>query len=577
MIIDTIVYDALPQFFDKSVVIFGTDQRCVDLVTYIRKNKMPITIKFFLDFKNTAAHCQLPTYAVEDYLRWHDLSGECVIIANDAPVHALNCLLDSKVAEVYLCSRQLHTMFAPAGQTLCQQHSQKHVQPFMMESGTPRVPVLVSNAYVENEKTVYEIADFQRQEFTTYTVPQPNIPLSLRDFSSQTRIEDLPMRMSHLGYLLWKRSTHVVQMSYGRRYIVAPRYNFFHLDILDTHTGIHTQWHDKDASEGLWDYVATGDFDDNEEAFYFVRWPLEDALRGMADGSNTVRCQVCKLYLETLQAEVLHEFVFQDRIHQVTISGDGRYMVFAPMRVLRPKQNPKTLPQEELMRRLQEWVVLDPMATLDLHTGKVWQTEIPFPIPAHFELDPFDPHLFYVSTHSLMPHADGVVAFQPGTLHKARIHEGKTVIEATYTHSRFIRTAQHCPFPYKDKVLIAATNQNRLEIIDAADMTQWHCHKLDDDPLYDNANFDDPEFLKKPFSLPVRPAHCDSISAATDGRHLVLRIRDGFGIFDLDTRTMAGKVLFRTSARPSSHSRFYMQNAPNALLHSKYAELMQSK
>ena len=45
------------------------------------------------------------------------------------------------------------------------------------------------------------------------------------------------------------------------------------------------------------------------------------------------------------------------------------------------------------MRNLQKSVKLDSMATLDLQTGKVWYTQIPYPIPAPFELDPFDPHV----------------------------------------------------------------------------------------------------------------------------------------------------------------------------------------
>lgn len=317
--------------------------------------------------------------------------------------------------------------------------------------------------------------------------------------------------------------------------------------------------------------MATGDFDGDKDEFFFVRWPLEDAIQGMRDGSNRVHCQVGRLHLDSMKADILHEFDFQDRIHQCTISGDGRYMVFAPMRVLRPGGDPKKLKQEDIMRNLQQTVVLDSMATLDLHSGKVWFTEIPYPIPAHFELDPFDPHLFYVSTHSLMPHADGVLCFQPGTLHRMRILDGKTVIEATYTHPGFVRATQHCVFAWNGAAYMAATNQNKLEIIDAASMSLWHCHRIADDPFYDNADFNDPEFLKKPFNLPPQPAWCDAVSASGDGRYLLLYLCDRFAIFDMESKTLVGSVMNRDKAARSSHGRYWMQNASFDLVKNSYA------
>jgi len=40
------------------------------------------------------------------------------------------------------------------------------------------------------------------------------------------------------------------------------------------------------------------------------------------------------------------------------------------LRVLRPSGNPKKLKQEDIMRNLQQTVVLDSMATLDFQTGR---------------------------------------------------------------------------------------------------------------------------------------------------------------------------------------------------------------
>ena len=271
-----------------------------------------------------------------------------------------------------------------------------------------------------------------------------------------------------------------------------------------------------------------------------------------------------------------YEFDFKDRIHQCTISSDGRHMVFAPMRVLRPRGQSREFRPEEVMRRLQETVVLDSMATLDLLNNKVWLTEIPYPIPAHFELDPFDANVLYVSTHSLVPHSEGVLCFQPGTIHKMRISNGETIIEGAYTHPGFVRTTQHCVFGWNGRAFIAATNQNKLEIIDASTMTLYHVYRLGDDPLYDNADFNDPEFLQKPFNLPPQPAWCDSISASGDGAHLILHLTDGFGIFDMEKREMTGKVHYRSNLVPqftTTHGRYWMQNANFDVIQRAYAEM----
>lgn len=584
MFIQTMTWEQLPQLYGKSIILFGTDKPAVDLLNHIRQHGYDITVQSVVDFDVKCSEFQgYPLQKLSCAQEERAFDSAIILIASTKPTVALNSCIDSSPREIWLCSQAFHRLFDPSGLKLRHDTAEKDTHPFFMQRGTPKVRSIITNAFLEPRvctgqttyEQVFEIADFHTQEFTTWSVPQTLFPLALKDFSGAIHQNTLPMRMSHLGYLMWKRDVHVAQLSYSRRFMVGVRYNYFHLDILDTHTGTVRQWHDLPPEQGLWDYVATGDFGDetSEEYFYFVRWPLQDAIDGMADGTNKVRCQVGRLNLETLTAEILREFEFQDRIHQCTVSGDGRYMVFAPMRVLLPKGDPRKIRQEDLMRNLQESVRLDSMATLDLHTGKVWYTEIPYPIPAHFEVDPQDTRVLFVSTHSLMPHAQGVLCFQPATLHKLRILDGETIIEGTYTHPSFVRTTQHCAFVWQGKTLLAATNQNRLEIIDTETMELWHCYRLFDDPLYDNANFNDPEFIKKPFNLPPIPDHCNSISASGDGRHLLLRMKDHYKVFDMEQRAIVGNVLLRGKVGATTHCRYYMQNAPQASLERQYAGL----
>lgn len=573
MSIDTMTWRELSDFDGKHVIIYGADENTEALVHHMEAQHPSISIDLFIipPKQEKCQYMKAPYCTLEEAREQGRLNGANILIANKAPLPVLNLLLDDTPAQIRLVSTQLHSVFHPAQNDPRSVQAQRNNVPFYLERGTPKIGALVSNAYQVGSNNVFELADFERQEYITWTFPSPTCALSLQEFSRQVPQDTLPMRMTHLGYLLWKRSLHVTQLSPSRRWLVGVRYNYFFLDILNTETGELTRWHDLPPEAGLWDYVATGDFDGEKDDFMFVRWPVADTITGMQDGSNKVHCQVGRLHLDTMKADILHEFDFQDRIHQCTISGDGRYMVFAPMRVLRPGGDPKKLKQEDIMRNLQQTVVLDDMATLDLKTGNVWRTRIPYPIPAHFELDPFDPHVFYVSTHSLMPHAEGVCCFQPGTLHKMRILDGETVIEGTYTHPGFIRTTQHCVFAWQGRAYIAATNQNKLEIIDAETMKLWHCHKIADDPFYDNANFNDPEFLKKPFNLPPQPAWCDSVSASGDGEHLILHMGKEFSLFSMRDYAVMGNVLYRNNrGQRSTHGRYWMQNALDTQVQKQY-------
>ncbi|MCH5277580.1 MAG: hypothetical protein J1E80_07060 [Desulfovibrionaceae bacterium] len=575
MSLDAITWDGLSEFEGAHVAVFGTDKNATAMVEFMRAKHPGISIDFFLSLDpQVTEYMGLPVLTVPLAREKKMLEGARILIAQAGPMAALHQLLDDAPAEIRMVSRQLHSIFHGGGALPGPVRAEKKVTPFFLERGTPRIPAVLTNGYITDGpagSNVFELADFDRQEYVTWTIPSPNCPYSLNEFSRIVPQDALPMRMSHVAYLLWKRGIHVAQLSPSKRWLVGVRYNYFFLNILDTESGEVICWHDRPQEEGLWDYVATGDFDGDKDEFMFVRWPLKDAIQGMCDGTNRVHCQVGRLDLNTMKAEILHEFDFQDRIHQCTISGDGRYMVFAPMRVLRPGGDPKKLRQEDIMRNLQRTVVLDSMATLDLRTGRVWTTRIPYPIPAHFELDPFDPHVFYVSTHSLMPYADGVLCFQPGTLHKMRILDGETVMEGTYTHPGFIRTTQHCVFAWRGVPYIAATNQNKLEIIDARTMTLWHCHTIADDPFYDNADFNNPEFLKKPFKLPGQPAWCGSVSASGDGATLILYLAGHFCLFDMESKTVTGNVMYRADrGSHQTHGRYWMQNAPAELQKKAY-------
>ncbi|UQZ91334.1 hypothetical protein C4J81_18730 (plasmid) [Deltaproteobacteria bacterium Smac51] len=550
----------------KNVTVFGTDERSGLFLEYIKN--LDIKVDRVLSYGQEKDFKGHPSCNIDTFLAENNAAGLIVMLPLDDPDAALLKFIGNEPAEAWLCSWRTAFMFREMKD---EGPPQIIEEPFPEKTDLPPIPVMVINTTFRRLDFEHEIIDFQNQRYITATHPQTPLPVSLSRFSTALAQDDLPIIGStHLGYLLHQRLPHTTQLSPSRRFLVSQYYNSYYVTIVCLNEGRTIHWHDLDEP---YIYASTGDFDDLGDNYYITRWPFKDSIEAIKDPSRTVRCQALRLNLETRQAEILGEFDFADRTHQVTISGDRRYLVFAPMRIFKPPVDPSSLSESRIMRQMRQWVPLDDMGTFDLKTGKFSLTRIPHPAPAHFELDPIDPHVFYVSTHSLVPYGKGVLVFGPGTIYRMRINDGIAEMEKTYTHPAFIRTIQHCSFLYRGQVLVAVTNQNKLEIIDGESMTAWHIHKFLEDSLYDEADFDNPDFLNRPYVLPLSAAHCNSISASADGEYLILRMPESYLIFSLSEKKVIGKLPFREGFVTYTHSRFYMQNASYATVERRYNEL----
>ena len=113
--------------------------------------------------------------------------------------------------------------------------------------------------------------------------------------------------------------------------IVAPRGNFYCgssayvVDTRSTQAFVFPDGYDDD----LHFYSATGGFTPDGKSWLYVRWPFQDTF-DILDGKRTgARCELGRLDLETFDTKALYELDNDDKVHQVTASPDGRYVIFA--------------------------------------------------------------------------------------------------------------------------------------------------------------------------------------------------------------------------------------------------------
>ena len=74
------------------------------------------------------------------------------------------------------------------------------------------------------------------------------------------------------------------------------------------------------------------------------------------------------------------------------------------------------------------------MVTYNLENKSYWETEIPVPVPAHFEFDPNNNRICYLSAHNFVFHKTKVIIEGQGELLRIKITEGNTSITHRYTN-----------------------------------------------------------------------------------------------------------------------------------------------
>jgi len=345
---------------------------------------------------------------------------------------------------------------------------------------------------------------------------------------------------------------HVAQLSPEGMLFIAfgVAENGFGFVVVDTKTG-ETKLVEGDRDEPRL-FVSTGDFDVGYTKWYFASWPTTNSRRD-DDKIHPNRFEIRSVDLETFEQKIL--YVVEDdlmdgqvkgiglprRLHQVTVSDDGRYAVCSPFdydpKIPYPDVSIEEDP-EGYRRTHQGGMKLEYLITIDLLNRKHWFTEVPVPVPAHIEFDPADQRVIYASAHNIAATSIGTVLEGPATLFKFRILEDRTEIVGSYSDPGFFRITQHSVFRHDGRTLVGVTSvPNRLVILDAESMTLWR-----DVILFDA----EPLVLSGSGALSPEYANaCYSLNPSFDERYIVLENAKEFVIYDL----VDDKLLSETAPR----------------------------
>lgn len=392
--------------------------------------------------------------------------------------------------------------------------------------GDLRFDLVITGCRLTPDGQAWDVVDFQVGVLTRWRVPQAPMPFGVDAF--RTMLPDSALSVTAGSVYGGMLTPHVAQLS-PHGHLVVSYLNGLCIQVLDIRTGA-LRTLDRTPDGRPWQHSATGGFSNDGKEFYFVRWPLDHSIAFSTGMAESVSCQLCRLRLDDMAVEIVAEVDYLDEVHQITPSGDERYLVFTTFNSRPVVPMPKCAPDEDQAgyhRAYASGLRARDMITYDRQTGRHWRTRIPVPRPAHFEVDPLDPHVFYVSAHNFADSVAGVLLNGPAALYRMRILDGRTVIEAEYSAPDLFRVTQHMPFVHDGKILVAVTNiPNKMEILDGETMRPWRRVTLFDAPEID---FDATGYVRSP----AMPEMCLSLSPSACGRYIVLQSSEKLVIYDI--------------------------------------------
>ena len=432
--------------------------------------------------------------------------------------------------------------------------------PFEDVEGMPEIKVTFSGCRLGSDRLGFDIVNFLEKKISRWTTLHFKALRGMETIRTQMIARESSANKKKFDYL-WAEASkmHAVHASPQGNLVVCTGnlHCGFCVLVIDTKLN-RTLIFPEDFDSDIKLYSTTGGFTPDKEHWFFVRWPLDDALDILEGKMDMAKCEVGRFNLDTFEAEIIYEMDNADNIHQITCSGDGRYLVIAPLKYDPKIPYPLVSLQEDPLgyRRSHEaGLHKSELTTIDLKNNRHWRTEISVPVPAHFEFDPISPHIFYVSSHNFsLSLRDEIILEGPGAIIKMEIRDGETVAVGQYSDEEFFRVTQHMPFCFEGRTLIAVTNfPDRLDIIDGQTMTLWHRHQMfPAEPLELNEIGN--------LVLSELPESCFSINPSTDGKYIVLESVAGMLIFDVANRKFLKQTVSRqipTGFRGTGHARPY--------------------
>jgi len=402
---------------------------------------------------------------------------------------------------------------------------------FGNRAGLPVFDLRFTACRLHQDGFYLDICDFAEQRIDRWNVPHVSLDRAVaaieRDVDPQRHGARRACQLRDLTAI------HVAHLA-DNGMMIAPRGNFYcgtSAYIVDTRTGrgmVFPSDHDTDLNF----ISATGGFTPDGNHWLYVCWPMQDTFDMLHGLRTSARCSIRSLDLQTLEVRTLYELENDDKVHQVTASPDGRYIIFAciqnDLHVPYPEA-PLDKDPEGFRRSHEAGIKLQYAITIDLQEHRHWRTRIPVPVPSHMEFDPIEPDVFYISAHNVASFDSTTVMLEgPAAICKMRIGQEQTSVEQLYTDDQFFRITQHVPFEFDGKRLIAVTNDpNKLELIDAETMTLWRRAEIFPAPAID--------FSRTGNAMsPTYPKTCRSINPSEDGRFIVLESSAAFFIYSVE-------------------------------------------
>ena len=401
----------------------------------------------------------------------------------------------------------------------------------------------------------FDIVDFKKKKIERWSVPHLNIDRAKNQILETVKPDKFPGSADF--FVKEMLSTHVVQSSPQGKLFVS-RGNFLNgtsFYMIDTSTHKAYVINEGDDEEPMF-YTCTGGFSPDYTHWYFARWSLSDSAAIMNGELNVATCEIGTINLETGELEIIHVFQNDDRIHQITVSPDNKYLVLTSFKSDMRINYPRTSMDEDpsgYRKSHDAGIIPKSLVTIDLKTKSSWSTEIPCPVSAHMEFDLHDPTIFYVSGHNFsINYRPEVIIEGSGSIIKMQIRDKKTKVIDQYAPNDLYRVSQHVPFSYKGKTIIAVTNTpNKLDLVDGETMTLWHREELFP---FENLKFGETGSAVSP--MPSKAFF--SINPSADGRYIVLESSESFHFFDVETGYFLDATMERflpPGAKGTGHTR----------------------
>lgn len=301
-----------------------------------------------------------------------------------------------------------------------------------------------------------------------------------------------------------------------------------------------------DFDEKLMLYSKSNCFSPDYKYLYFVRWSMEDMINIRNGRLELAKCELCRMDLDSLEINILFIFDFPEEIHQISISADGRYLVITSFVIYFPQCSDSNI-SIEMQNYIKEGLKQSKVATYDLQRQRMWITQLPIPAPGHFELDPLDSSLIYLSAHNLfvLPRI-GVVGAGYASILKLKIFSESTEIVGQYSDADCLRTTQHRVFLYKNRrMLVFTTTPYKFTLLDLETMQVWRKVRIAPDPK--------PRPTKEGYYVFAQQFPL-SIEVSDNCQYIIAASHDCFYIYSIEDDKVLDVILYLPKGRGVGHT-----------------------